>query len=680
MKTQIRKLRNLFFIFVMTFFVSVPAQSQWVQTSGVFGGSIFNIHKNGEDYYSATSFGLYKSTDEGENWEYNTSLNKSVRDIKTFFNKLYIATYSGVSISSNNGESWDNRQVTTQNTPAYVLEKNGDTLFAGTASGLFISSDSGKTWVLRNLSGYSFQTIKFIDNKLFVAIRSSSVPYMPYGISLSTNNGLSFDEYFLGYRLVTSILQVNSDIYAGTFGGDGLHKSTDGGQNWFQTTLTNVSINSLDLIDGKIYVGTTGGFYYSTDNGQTWLQENLISSNVFKMFKHNEIRLYGSFSNGIYKYDNNLNNWRNVGVNNGTDAMSFTKLGNNIFAGTVTGVHRSTNLGLNWTLTNLSGSKIYQIITYNEKLIAGGDIGLRVSANSGTSWNSLNINENVSTVSAKNGRMFAGVHEKIYRSTNEGINWSISDLNSSIFTLLDTNGIVLAGTSNGIFYSTNTGNSWQLSNLNGIYIRQLYFKDGIIYAGGNQSGLYKSTDMGNNWTFLGGGLHVHGIESINNNLFIGTGNGVSRSTNGGVNWISINEGFTGSNIQVWELYIFENYLFAGLLGRGIWRRPLSEIVGVESISSVIPEKYSLSQNYPNPFNPVTKIRFNIPSVANNSKTEVLLDVYDVSGKLVKQLYKGQLSGGEYEFEFDGTGLNSGVYFYRLQSENFSETRKMVLVK
>jgi hypothetical protein len=86
-------------------------------------------------------------------------------------------------------------------------------------------------------------------------------------------------------------------------------------------------------------------------------------------------------------------------------------------------------------------------------------------------------------------------------------------------------------------------------------------------------------------------------------------------------------------------------------------------------------EYRLEQNYPNPFNPVTKIKF------ENPKTSFIsLIVYDVLGREVQELLNEFKPAGSYEIILDGTGLPSGVYFYKLQSENFIQTKKMLLVR
>jgi hypothetical protein len=87
------------------------------------------------------------------------------------------------------------------------------------------------------------------------------------------------------------------------------------------------------------------------------------------------------------------------------------------------------------------------------------------------------------------------------------------------------------------------------------------------------------------------------------------------------------------------------------------------------------ESYYLSNNYPNPFNPSTKIKFEIPDLEF-----VSLKVYDVLGNEIATLVDEEKLAGEYEVDFDGKGLSSGLYFYTFKAGNFSETRKMVLLK
>jgi hypothetical protein len=100
-----------------------------------------------------------------------------------------------------------------------------------------------------------------------------------------------------------------------------------------------------------------------------------------------------------------------------------------------------------------------------------------------------------------------------------------------------------------------------------------------------------------------------------------------------------------------------------------------DLTGIHNTGGEVPAEYSLSQNYPNPFNPVTNIAFSIPQSGF-----VTLKVFDVSGKESVVLVNQQMSAGSYRVDFDASSLSSGIYFYNLTSGNYSETKKMVLVK
>lgn len=109
----------------------------------------------------------------------------------------------------------------------------------------------------------------------------------------------------------------------------------------------------------------------------------------------------------------------------------------------------------------------------------------------------------------------------------------------------------------------------------------------------------------------------------------------------------------------------------------------SQQIGIQPISTEVPDYFSLSQNYPNPFNPVTKIRFSIPilkGVSAKGEQGVLLKVYDILGREVATLVNEQLKPGIYEVDWDASVYSGGVYYYKLETESYSETKKMVLVK
>lgn len=116
-------------------------------------------------------------------------------------------------------------------------------------------------------------------------------------------------------------------------------------------------------------------------------------------------------------------------------------------------------------------------------------------------------------------------------------------------------------------------------------------------------------------------------------------------------------------------------ILLGCVINGVLYGDTSMLVGINQISTEIPDQFSLFQNYPNPFNPSTKIRFALP------KNEfVNLKVYDVLGKEVETIINEELNTGTFEVDWNSVNYPSGVYYYKLSAGDYSETKKMVLIK
>ncbi len=151
---------------------------------------------------------------------------------------------------------------------------------------------------------------------------------------------------------------------------------------------------------------------------------------------------------------------------------------------------------------------------------------------------------------------------------------------------------------------------------------------------------------------------------------------VDQNQNSGT-WVVIGRSVFPSNIPI-EVKVIdsgENTPNAVLRADAIKFSLISETNDIDNLLSDSPKEFSLEQNYPNPFNPTTKIRFSIPRTGFAS-----LKVYDILGRVVATLINEDKVAGNYEVEFNASSLSSGIYFYKLQANEYSETRKMILLK
>jgi photosystem II stability/assembly factor-like uncharacterized protein len=229
----------------------------------------------------------------------------------------------------------------------------------------------------------------------------------------------------------------------------------------------------------------------------------------------------------------------------------------------------------------------------------------------------------------------------ILKTNDEGETWNIryglfSD-NSSIYFIDENTGWIVGDGS--VAKTTNSGISWdlQLTVPYGWLASIKFIDEDKGWVVGRQGMVFHTTDGGATWELKNIGTK-HNLISIcfvdeQNGWISGDNGSILATTNGGATFI--------------EEYKFNN----------------------------IPTDYYLSNNYPNPFNPTTTINYHIPEL-----NFVTIKVYDVLGNEVATLINEEKPSGNYEIEFNATGLPSGVYFYRLQAGSYVETKKMVLMK
>jgi photosystem II stability/assembly factor-like uncharacterized protein len=279
------------------------------------------------------------------------------------------------------------------------------------------------------------------------------------------------------------------------------------------------------------------------------------------------------------------------------------------------------------------------------------------------------------------GDIFLATAWGVFRSMDNGETWEVTGFIEDVDRLIiNASGHIFVGTElDGIFRSTDNGDTWsQVFLLDFMILSFAINSKQDVFAGAHA--IYRSTDNGDHWTLLANGPINTYITSLainsDEHIFTGTagfGNspiGAFLSTDDGENWRQIDL----TDISIFSLAIAPSgRIFAGT-DRGVFRSAQTS-TSVPQIAEEIPRSFSLEQSYPNPFNPITTIEFSLPHA-----NYVILRLYSSRGEEIKTLVSKPLSAGKHKIEWDATGFASGLYFYSIRVGEFSETKKLILLK
>src|SRR4030095_10034326 len=699
---------------LLLLFSSVNLTAQWVQTDGPrVGDTAPCIAISGSNMFIGTGNGVYFSTNNGGSWIPAGLNNLFVHSLANSGTNLFAGTeYNGIYLSANNGQTWIQEGLS--NMIVYSILINGTSIISGTNSGVFLSTNNGQTWTQTGLNNLYVYSLANSGTNVFAGTGLN-------GVYLSTNNGQNWVQTSLNNQSVVALAISGSSIFAGVESNNpGLDRSTNNGQTWEQTGLNNILVKSLAVYNSKIIAGTSLGISVSTDNGQIWTQTALFYRTVYAVAVSGSNVFAGTQSYGVYLSTNGAQTWHPAaGWINTSVVRSVISSGPNIFAGTansqnnygINGMYLSTNNGARWTLTMSSVNPYISVLSSaaSGPIIVAGTSGTGIyrSTDSGQNWvlSGLNYpNLAIQAVAISGSNIFVGTSRinnnqteyGVYLSTNDGQNWSQTSLNfKDVYSIAISGTNVFAGVFPGIYRSTDNGLTWSLTLSVNRVIYSLAVSGSTVYAGtsdiyqGSGLGVFVSNDNGQTWSqsSLNSGI-VRSLLARGTNVFAGTSNGVYLSTNSGLTWLQVNEGI--GNRLVYSLNLTADYAYVGTDGASVWKRPLSELIGINPISEEVPKEFMLFQNYPNPFNPVTKIKFALPPSPQGEGLGGRGIIYDILVREVTTLVNENLKPGTYEVEWpacrscgagrDASNYPSGVYYYKLIAGDYSETKKMVVIK
>jgi photosystem II stability/assembly factor-like uncharacterized protein len=384
------------------------------------------------------------------------------------------------------------------------------------------------------------------------------------------------------------------------------------------------------------------------------------------------------------------------------------------------GATMTTNGGINWTAISFNDtnfSTLYNgvfFLNQNTGWCVGGAVQIRKTTNGGLNWfkqtappvagvlNKIYFWDENTGIAI--GRKNINYNSFIAKTTNGGTNWfeivpstaNENELSGQYWFDANTGwicgkSILLKSTNGGLNYTNYFSSLPPTSNGVNALLSITFVNQQTGWIGGSNldnKNLYKTTNGGLNWFFQTNPAAGNYYPQINDVKFFSTDSGwaihgtpvtgaIMFTSNGGTNWVT-EEG--SSNWFQCIDFIPHMKAWVGASNGLVWYSYLYPLTGIRKITSGVPQSFYLSQNYPNPFNPEAKIKFDIPDVRQRHAFDVRLNIFDISGREIQTLLNESLQPGSYEATFNGSNLSSGIYFYKLQSGDFIDTKKMLLIK
>jgi photosystem II stability/assembly factor-like uncharacterized protein len=392
--------------------------------------------------------------------------------------------------------------------------------------------------------------------------------------------------------------------------------------------------------------------------------------------------------------------WQNVQAVPNEIIYSLTQTNGVFIAGANNKVYLSVDNGSSWSASSIisqnSGSVEAAIIFKDHLFVGTTPVGVFKSTDGGASWMEFNNgfsglgSNGISSFVNREGILYcstfgAGV---FYLDNSNGQQWiPYQDnfpvgISGTVTDMILNNGtLISSGGGNGYIYRNESGTTQWIEIFvfnplpNSFVVSDLYSNDNFIFAGSNFK-IHSSSDNGLTWNYLFNGLpngfdyYLAGASGKIYTLTNGTtGAALFVSDNNGATWNYVNNINT---IYVYEIEAVGDNLYAAT-ETGLYYIPLSAVSVDDKPYSA--NDFKLYQNYPNPFNPNTKISWHSPIASWQT-----LKVYDLLGNLITVLIDEYKPAGSYTVSFNASELASGMYFYKLQIGNYSDTRKMLLLR
>jgi len=608
---------------------------QLVDTVGDFQVITFIDKKHG--WAGGQTSGIWYTTNGGKSWTGGSVVVPWYVLSITFLDSLRgwaDGTAMPLLYTTDGGRMWTPHPIVTNSRKIFFADSLHGWILSGTRGGIWRTLDGGKNWVFNsepNLNAGNFIDIFFVDSLTgYITHESGTYGSNDGGISWQKRSSEAAHDLFFtrkdfgwGVNISERGLNLRNLVH-----------TSDSGKTWLSDprTVTNKTLLGVDFINAKIgwAAGNSGLILHTKDGGATWLQQ--ISGTGSRL--------------GDVFFLNDKQGWC-VGV-----------------SGTIL---QTSDGGITWQKQQSNTEFGFSAVTFTDSL-SGWVVGGGVSQNA-----------------------IVGI---ILRTKDGGKRWN--DITPGLIPTLDDvvfvdtlKGWVAAGggsalDAGAILHTADGGDHWtfQILDYNSAF-QSIAFVDSLTgWTAGyyqNQAAILSTSDGGKHWQVHKNGLFwaIAFVDKLNG--WGAASGGIYRTTDGGNTWLE-QDHLTSRTFSAIDFVDRFNGWAVGDLGM-IVRTTNGGVTFVERTPEItdIPADFILYPNYPNPFNPATQIRFDL----YRSNTYVQLVIFDILGREVVKLVDQRLSVGQHQAIWNGKDakggkMPSGIYFYRLSSERFVQTKKMIL--
>ncbi len=625
--------------------------------------------------YSAQA-DFFKTTNAGVNWYSVYTFAGQARSMYFIDNNIgYASTHNGhVYFTSNGGTNWVDTILTGS---LWSINYSGSSMYSVGNSGMIFKKDLLHAYLNNiykpNIGRIAFEQITLYDS--LCSLHDSTFWYI--------NDSLVSSQHSMTYIYPQGTTKIKLKISLNNGAKDSV-TATVTRCIWKRYTSGQI-LAGLSLIgDSVLYAVSTGDAVYRMDINGNFIYPLVVGGSVLSscsiandtsvFITSTDANLYGFKSDGS-------NLWAPIPLGGqASTTPTVDSISNRLYVGISNGFFRAINrlAGTSaWSYFCNAPVRSSAVVSYDRKLVVASSVGTIYGFNLNNptpvppNWQ-LNLADSIlvsPAIDAQGYFYFGSRSGKVYKisltgTTNAGIVWQ-TPLTSAVTSspTIDANGNIYVGTADGKFYSLNKngGIRWffqtpaQIKSTAAITTYQrVYF--------GNDAGEIYGLDTNKIVKF-------YYIDSAKISCAMLHHKGTLYFGNEAGRLFALYDSTGGSKGPVKPIW--------GTFQNNVRRtgEQLGTVSNYNHSSENIPDKFELFQNYPNPFNSMTNVQWTMSKSSN-----VKIVIYDVLGREVVTLVNEKLGPGKYSADFDGTNYASGVYFYKIVAGDFSEIKKMVLLK